>query len=158
MAFGSLTNTAAVKIAAEESVKTDHTSVDTLTLQRWEGLSGIAAREKTADDQATGLWTGLQTPVPSRWAMIDRDLRDRLLAAGVSEAQVGGILACLDHFGGAAEITSAAEYQSAIAVYLALDAHLAPDDAHSPVARYVIHLGTRLAEWDGKHTVPLDLR
>lgn len=90
--------------------------------------------------------------------MIDRDLRDSLLAAGVSKAQVGGILACLDHFGGAAEITSAAEYQSAIAVYLALDAHLASDDAHSPVARYVIDLGTRLAEWDGKHTVPLDLR
>lgn len=90
--------------------------------------------------------------------MIDRDLRDRFVTAGVPEAQVDAILGYFDLYGGAAEITSEAEYVNATAIYIALDKHLAPDDAHSAVARYVIHLGTRLAEWDGKHTVPRGLQ
>ena len=72
----------------------------------------------------------------------------------VPEAQVDAILGYFDLYGGAAEITSAAEYRNGMAIYAASDAHLSSDDVHSAVARYVIHLGTRLAEWDGKHTVP----
>ena len=90
--------------------------------------------------------------------MIDRELRDQFLAAGVPEAQVDAILGYFDLYGGAAEITSAAEYRNGMAIYAASDAHLSPDDVHSAVARYVIYLGTRLAEWDGKHTVPKELR
>lgn len=90
--------------------------------------------------------------------MIDRELRDRFVAAGVPETQVDPILSYFDLYGGAAEITSEEEYRNAAAIYLTLDGYLAPDDTHSAVARYVIHLGVRLAEWDGKHTVPSVLR
>lgn len=86
--------------------------------------------------------------------MIDRELRDQFLAAGVPEAPVDAILGYFDLYGGAAEITSEAEYWNGMVIYAASDAHLSPDDVQSAVARYVIHLGTRLAEWDGKHTVP----
>ncbi|WP_408595275.1 hypothetical protein ACIPCF_18780 (plasmid) [Paracoccus marcusii] len=85
--------------------------------------------------------------------MIDRELRDQFLAAGVPEAQVDAILGYFDLYGGAAEITSEAEYRNGMAIYAASDAHLAPDDVHSAVARYVIHLGTRLAEWDDGHAL-----
>lgn len=90
--------------------------------------------------------------------MIDRELRDRFVAAGVPETQVDGILAYFDLYGGAAEITSKAQYRNATTLYVTLDGYLPPHDTYSAVARYVIHLGVRLAEWDGKHTVPTGLR
>ena len=57
----------------------------------------------------------------------------------------------LDHFHAfdeAPDITSQAEYEKAKALYAVMDAAVPGGDLHSPVARYLISLGGRIAAWE----------
>ena len=86
--------------------------------------------------------------------MEERGLRPQFLSAGVPEDKIDIALSDFYSRGGAPEITSMADYTAAHALYGAMDASVPPDDLHSPVARYVISLGARMAEWEAKaHTV-----
>ena len=120
-------------------------------MSRLECPSALPALEDAGNEKATWFGAGRCSAFSPVSSMIDRELRDQFLAAGVPEAQVDAVLGYFDLYGGAAEITSEAEYRNGMAIYAASDAHLAPHDVHSAVARYVIHLGTRLAEWDDGH-------
>ncbi|WP_168217416.1 hypothetical protein [Paracoccus liaowanqingii] len=42
------------------------------------------------------------------------------------------------------------DYATAIRNYDVLENCVAPDDAHSPVARYLISLGARMADWEDR--------
>lgn len=80
--------------------------------------------------------------------MAHRDFEKMFLAAGVPEDQLEGILDHFHAFGEAAEITSQADYETAKALYGVMDASVPGGDLHSPVARYLISLGPRIAGWE----------
>jgi hypothetical protein len=51
------------------------------------------------------------------------------------------------------DITSKAEYLAERETYARMEASLLPDELFSSVARYILSLGMRLAEWERKSKV-----
>ncbi|QDA35650.1 hypothetical protein E4191_15860 (plasmid) [Paracoccus liaowanqingii] len=80
----------------------------------------------------------------------NRDFHKMLLVAGMSADQIDTVLEGFYAFGGASEIMSLNDYATAIRNYDVLENCVAPDDAHSPVARYLISLGARMADWEDR--------
>lgn len=82
--------------------------------------------------------------------------RAQFLSAGVPADQIDITLGHFFGQGVAPEITSEGEYRAAKALYAVMDASMPPKNFHSPMARYVITLGARVAEWEGRSTPALD--
>ncbi|QDA35655.1 hypothetical protein E4191_15890 (plasmid) [Paracoccus liaowanqingii] len=83
--------------------------------------------------------------------MVHRNFQEMFLAAGMPEDQVDNVL---DHFhavGEAADIISVAEYETAKSIHEVMDASVPSGDLHSPVARYLISLGARIAAWEDQN-------
>lgn len=80
--------------------------------------------------------------------MTDPGLRSRFLKAGMSPIQIDAALHCFEDTGEALSISSQAEYIAARAAYARMDASLPPDELFSAVARYVLSLGVKVAEWE----------
>jgi hypothetical protein len=72
------------------------------------------------------------------------------LQAGLPEDQLDGVLGYFHAFDSAPEIQTLSDYLMAKATYAMMDRRLPPKEVLSPVARYVISLGARIAEWDAK--------
>lgn len=77
-------------------------------------------------------------------------LKSQFLAAGMPREQVEIALEHFERHKTAPRIETAGDYAVASAFYQRLDAALPPHDVHSLSARYVISLGTRMAEWEIK--------
>lgn len=73
----------------------------------------------------------------------------RSVSAAVSKKQLE---VAFRHFFGVEppEIKSEAEYETAKALYAAMDASVPPRDLHSPAARYVVALGLQMSKWESK--------
>ena len=81
--------------------------------------------------------------------MSNYDDQLKTVSAAVSKKQLE---VAFRHFFGIepSEITSEAEYETAKALYAAMDASVPPRDLHSPAARYVVALGVRMTRWESK--------
>lgn len=80
--------------------------------------------------------------------MAHRDFQKMFLAAGMPEEHVEGVLDHFHAFAEASDLTSVAEYETARTTYAVMDASVPPEDLHSPVARYLLSLGARIAAWE----------
>lgn len=74
----------------------------------------------------------------------------KAVSAAVSKKQLE---VAFKHFFGVEppEITSEADYESAKALYAAMDASVPPRDLHSSAARYVVALGVEMTKWEIKN-------
>lgn len=82
--------------------------------------------------------------------MEEHEFQGMFLAAGMPEDHIDKALSRFHAFGDSPKILSLSDYEAAKTIYAAMDARVDPDDVHSPVARYLISLGARIADWEDK--------
>lgn len=86
--------------------------------------------------------------------MNPHECRDMFLSVGLTEDQIDTVVDHFLAFGEAPHITSISDFNAATTIYAMMDGRLDPADLHSPAARYMISLGTRIATWEDQATTP----
>lgn len=74
------------------------------------------------------------------------------LSVGRTKEQFDTVVEYFLAFGEACQITSTSDCETATAIYAVMDRDLDPADLHSPAARYMMSLGTRIAAWEAQAT------
>ncbi|TGN60125.1 hypothetical protein E4L95_10895 [Paracoccus liaowanqingii] len=82
--------------------------------------------------------------------MEEHEFQGMFLEAGMPEDHIDAALTRFHAYGDSPKILSRNDYVTAKAIYAVMDARVDPDDAHSPVGRYLISLGARIADWEDK--------
>ncbi|QDA35651.1 hypothetical protein E4191_15865 (plasmid) [Paracoccus liaowanqingii] len=80
------------------------------------------------------------------------EYRAMFRSVGLTEDQLNTVMSYFLTFREAPQITSTSCFEMAVAIYAVMDGSLNPADLHSPAARYMISLGTRIAAWEDQAT------